>query len=273
MNRLQFAAAAAALGLAVAGPVSPAHAADWSDASVGIRYGTRFSEPGVGSGITKAIGNFTYVSGDKLGSNFLTLDVLKSNDRDPEAGGGGGAQEEYFIYERAFSMNAMTDNKGGYGPFKDVDLTARIDLSSKNTQFAPRVRKFRPGFALDMPVPAGFWHLGLQAYHENNHNGIVGTDVTFKTTWAIASAWSIPAGPGAFNGFLDVIGPKGRDGFGNQTKTETLLQMKYLFDCGHGLKAGVGYEYWNNKFGNNASLDATGGSKQNAPMLVAEYHF
>lgn len=251
-----------------------AQAANWSDASVGVRYGTQFAEPGVGTGISKTIFNFTYVSGDNLGTNFFTGDVLQSDDKDPEAGGGGGAQEFYGIFQRGFSMSSMTGNKGGYGPLKDISLTIRADLSSKNTQFAPRVRKLRPGVAFSLPVPAGFWDVGVQAYHETNHNGIVGKDVTFKTTWALASAWAIPLGPGSFGGFLDVVGPKGTDGFGADTKMETLLQVHYLFDLGKsGFKAGVAYEYWHNKFGNDASADPTGGSKASTPMVMAEYHF
>jgi hypothetical protein len=251
-----------------------AQAANWSDASVGVRYGTQFAEPGVGTGIAKTIFNFTYVSGDNLGSNFFTGDLLQSDDKDPEANGGGGAQEFYGIFQRSFSFSSMSGNKDGYGPFKDLSLTIRADLSSKNTQFAPRVRKLRPGIGASLPVPSGFWDVGVQLYHETNHNGIVGTDVTFKTTWALASAWSIPAGPGEFGGFADVIGPKGKDGFGADTKTEVLVQMHYLFKVGGtGLKAGVGYEYWNNKFGNDASADPTGGAKASTPMLMAEYHF
>lgn len=263
-----------ALAAAMALLAGAAHAANWSDASVGVRYGTRFAEPGVGTGISKDIYNFTYVSGDNLGSNFFTVDFLQSSDKDPEAGGGGGAQEVYAIYQRGFSFSSMTGNKNGYGPFKDLSLTLRFDMSSKNTQFAPRVRKIRPGISASLPVSAGFWDVGVQVYHESNHNGIVGTDVTFKTTWALASAWSVPLGPGDFGGFLDVIGPKGKDGFGADTKTETLLQVHYMLPVGKtGLKAGVGYEYWNNKFGNEASADPTGGSKQSAPMVMAEYHF
>lgn len=272
MMTLHAAAAAAALGLCCTAGM----AANWSDAAVGLRYGTDFAEPAVGTGIKKTILSFTYVAGDNLGTSFFTGDVLKSDGKDPDAGGGSGAQEFYGIFERSFSLGAMSGRKEGYGPFKDLSLTVRADLSSKNTAFAPRVRKLRPGVSVALPVPAGFWNLGLQAYHETNHNGIVGKDVRFKTTWAIASAWSIPLGPGSLGGFLDVVGPKGKDGFGADTKMETLLRLQYLFDVGgpkSGFKAGLAYEYWNNKFGNDSAKDVTGGARAKTPMLVAEYHF
>lgn len=91
----------------------------------------------------------------------------------------------------------------------------------------------------------------------------------------MASAWFVPACPGTVGGFLSVIGPKGKNGFGVDIKTETLLRVRYLFDIGDktGFKAGVAYEYWRNMFGNDASKDGSRGSKASTPMLVGEYHF
>jgi hypothetical protein len=253
-------------------PFAAAHAADWSDTSVGLRLGNHFAEPGLTPKIAKTIFNFTTINGDKLGTNLIVGDVLLSDNKDPAAGGGGGAQEFYGFYQRTFSLNALTGSKG-FGFFKDLSLVGRGDLSAKNTTFAPRVRKLRFGIAADLPVPAGFWNVGVQAYHETNHNGIVGKEVHFDTAAALTSVWSIPiAGIASFGGFLDIVGPKGKDGFGGQTKTETLFRATLLADLGKtGLKAGVGLEYWANKFGNNAKL--VPGSKVTTPMLLAEYHF
>ncbi len=268
IHRLSALAAAAWLA-------GSAHAADWSDTSVGLRYGNRFAEPGISDKIAKSIFNITHVSGDKLGTNLIIGDVLMSDSKDPEAGGGGGAQEFYGIFQRSFSLAALTAHQGGYGFAKDIALVGRLDLSSKNTAFAPRVRKLRVGGDVSLPVPAGFWTVGLQVYHESNHNGIVGKDVNFDTTGALVSAWAIPvAGMATFGGFLDVVGPKGKDGFGADTKTETVLRTTLMFDVGgakSGVKAGIGWEYWRNKFGNDAGT--VPGSKQSTGLLLAEYHF
>lgn len=250
-----------------------ASAAPWSDNSIGIRHGTGFSEAGVGDAIHKTIYNFSHASGDRLGGNFFTVDVYKSGGNDPAAHSASGAQEIYGFYQRTFSLAALTEHSGGYGPVKDISLLLRADMGSKNTAFAPRPRKYRLGLVAALPVGAGFWDLGLSAYKESNHNGIVGREVRFDTTWSLTSAWSLPAGPGAFGGFLSVTGPKGRDGFGNQTRSETLLRVQYLFDVGRGFKAGVAYEYWRNMYGNDERLDATRGSRGRLPMLVVEQHF
>jgi hypothetical protein len=48
---------------------------------------------------------------------------------------------------------------------------------------------------------------------------------------ALVSAWAIPvSGLGTFAGFFDVTGPKGKDGFGDETRTEVLVRAKFMFD-------------------------------------------
>ena len=253
-------------------------ASDWSSNSVGYRYVPDQSEPGVASKVSKNVLSFTHVSGDKLGGNFFTIDLLKSSKNDPANGNSQGAQEWYGFYQRSFSLGAMTGNKEGYGFAKDLKLTARLDAGSKNTFFAPSPLKLRLGIAADLPVAAGFWDMGLGVMKESNNNGIVGKSVSFKAAPALSTAFAIPAfGLGAFTGFADVIGPKGKDGFGARTKTETLARVTYMFDIGgpkSGIAAGLGVEYWNNKFGcNNAASFVKNSCTATSGLLALEYKF
>jgi len=265
---------AALISLSLAG--TAAIAADWSSSSIGYRYAPSQSEPGVSDKVSKNILTFTHVSGDKLGTNFFTIDLLKSNSVDPARGGGGGAQEGYGFYQRDFSLKALTGNTTGYGFAKDIKLVARGDAGTKNTAFAPAPRKLRVGVSAAMPVSAGFWDIGIQAYKESNHNGIVGKTVHFDLAPALVTAWAIPvSGIGTFSGFVDVVGPKGKDGFGADTKTEILARTKFMFDImgpKSGLTAGIGIEYWDNKFGNNNSTASVKNSaKATTPLLLVEY--
>ena len=258
-----------------------AMAADWSHDSVGYRYYSAQSEPATSDKVAKNVLNFTHVSGDKLGTNFFSIDHLTSDNSDPANGGGNGASEWYGFYKRSFSLSAMTGNKGGYGFAKDVSLTARVDAGAKNTAFAPAPNKVRVGFSADMPVSAGFWNIGLEAYKETNNNAFAGHAVNFDTVPALTSAWSIPVSSigATFGGFLDVIAAKGKDAFGVQTASETLLEANLMFDVGgakSGLKAGVGVQYWNNKFGcDNGNAAATNGKTNSctatSPMLLLSY--
>jgi hypothetical protein len=127
-----------------------------------------------------------------------------------------------------------------------------------------------------MPVTAGFWDVGLEVMKESNHNGVVGKDVSFSSAPVFTTAWAVGMGPGAFTGFLDIVGAKGKDGFGDETKTETLGRALYMIDVAGpkaGLKAGVGVEYWNNKFGcNNAKSFKKNSCTATTPVLIVEYH-
>jgi hypothetical protein len=251
-------------------------AADWSSDTVSYRYVSAQSEPGVVHEVAKNVLSFTHVSGDKLGSNFFTVDLLKSSAEDPANGSAQGAQEWYGFYKRTYSLKALTHSASDYGIFKDIGLTARLDAGSKNTTFAPSPFKVRVGANVSLPVSAGFWDVGLEAYKERNNNGIVGKSVSFDVVPALTSAWAIPvSGVGTFTGFMDIVGPKGKDGFDSETKTETLLRAMMMFDLGgpkSGLQAGFGLEYWNNKFGcNNASSNVKDSCKATTPVLQLNY--
>ncbi len=256
-----------------------AFAADWSNNSITYTYAPHQSEPGVSDKVAKNIMTFTHVSGDKLGSNLFNIDLLKSNSADQANRGGGGAQEWYGFYQRNFSLNAMTGNKTGYGIAKDLNLTARVDAGAKNTEFAPAPRKLRLGMSAAMPVSAGFWDIGVAAYKETNHNGTefaVTRDVSFDVAPSLSSAWSIPVGGiGSFGGFASVVGPKGKDGFGAETATETLIRATFMFNVmgpKSGLTAGVGVEYWNNKFGCKNSLSRVKDScTSTTPLVLVSY--
>ena len=265
-------AALVSLMLAATGAI----AADWSSNAIGYRYAPSQSEPGVSSKVAKNILNFTHVSGDSLGSNLFTIDLLKSSANDPANGNGKGAQEWYGFYQRNFSLSAMTGNKTGYGFAKDLSLTARVDAGAKNTAFAPSPLKLWLGMEAAMPLSAGFWNIGASAYKETNNNGIVGKSVAFKVAPALTTAWAVPVGGiGTFGGFGSIVGPKGKDGFGVETKTETLIQARFMFDVmgpKSGLTAGVGVEYWNNKFGcDNGVKFVKNSCKATTPLLLVEY--
>jgi len=267
--------------LAILFVTTGASSADFAENSIGYRYAPNQSEPGVASKVSKNIFTFTHFSTDSLGTNFFTIDYLNSGSNDPANGGGKGATEYYGFYQRNFSLSAMTGNKTGYGFVKDLSLTARVDAGTKNTTFAPAPFKVQLGVEAAMPVSAGFWNVGLAAYKETNYNGIVfpgkvAGGVSFKVAPALNTAWAIPvAGLGTFAGFASIVGPKGKDGFGADTKTETLLRAKFMFDVmgpKSGLTAGVGVEYWNNKFGcDNGKANPANSCTATTPLLLVEY--
>ena len=274
------------LALALAALVAlPAAAADWSDTFIGYRSSTQFREPGIDGTLSKDIVQLSHVSGWAYGTNFFNVDMLMSDKGDPAANGKTGANEVYVVYRGALSLSKIHSKDLGFGPVRDISITGGFDFNSKDNAFASKKRFLVFGPTFNLKVPSGFLDLGIWASHEQNFNGIVGKSVDFKTTYLISAAWGIPFQIGAvgaeFKGYANYEGAKGKDGFGVETKPETLANLSLLFDISpvFGAKkkvyVGGGFEYWNNKFGgqnSDASAPATN-KRVTAPMPQLQIHF
>lgn len=265
----------------------PAAAEDSSDTFIGYRYGTRFREPTIPHEITKSIVEFAYASTYRYGSNYLNLDYFKSDSNDPASGtDSGGAVEFYLTYRNQLHYGKLTGTPLAFGVVRDMALTAGFDLNTKNTTVAPRKQVIVVGPTVKLDVP-GFLDVGLWYYRERNHCGIAPclapdahSELTFDPTYLLNATWGIPFHLGAvplkFQGFVNFVGPKGKDYTNHDTAKETLLRTSLMLDVGQvvaGRKntvfAGVGYEYWHNKYGNPPGV----GTQVHAPQLQLEWHF
>jgi hypothetical protein len=275
----------------------PAAAADWADAFLGLRYGTGFQDPTIAKQEEKTVLQIGYVSNYAYGSNFVNVDMLRSDLSDPANNGGQGAQETYITYRHHLAFGkAFTGKPLNAGILKDIAFTAGFDWNAKNTAFAPGKFAMVAGPTFQFKLPKGFFDLGLLWYKERNHNAFGTTPASnpkkadFDGTAMLSAAWGIPIalGPvnGTFKGFANYIGKKGKDAAGVQTEPETLSRFTWLVDLGAlitGRKGaflvGPGFEYWQNKFGNpNPIPTATAGvSKPNdttkTPTIQVEWHF
>lgn len=260
-----------------------AQAATWSDTFIGYRYGTQFTEPSNPRNVEKHVFQFTHVSGYALGQNFLNLDLLQSDSSDPANGGESGATEAYLTYRHQLHYGKLFGEALSFGPVKEVALSGGIDLNTKNTEFAPRKRMLLAGPTLKFDVPRGFVDLSLFYAHEWNHCGASFCDVgeiEFEPYYQISLAWGLPFEVGVLpmklQGFYNYNGKKGNDYQGNATKPEQLMRTSLMLDVGkiawseeNQLWAGVGYEFWRNKFGNHGKP----GVDTDAPTLQLEWHF
>jgi nucleoside-specific outer membrane channel protein Tsx len=260
----------------------PLSAADWSDTFFGYRTSSQFREPGIAQPVAKNILQLSHASGWAYGTNFFNVDMLLSDKGDPAVNGKSGANEVYVVYRGALSLGKLSGKDLGFGPVRDVSLTAGFDINAKDSAFGSKKRFLVFGPTLNFKVPRGFVDLGLWACHEQNYNGIVGRSVDFKTTYVVSAAWNIPVMEDlVFKGFANFVGPKGKDGFGVETKAETLADLSLLYDISPLFRtqkkvyAGVGFEYWNNKFGGANNNGATGAvnNRVTAPMAQVQIHF
>jgi hypothetical protein len=265
------------VGLALA--AKPAQAElQWSDNAFQLSYGTTYREPFNTKDIAKTTVTYTHVDGYKWGSNFLNIDGLYSTSGQGDdlqglnAVPSAGAFEVYVVYRNTLSLNKITGSKTfEIGPVvRDVGIVVGVDVNTKNHAFSSR--KIMPigGVGLSFNVP-GFLNLELLANKEWGVNGIAGRSTSFDVTPTIAASWGIPVyGPVSFEGWASVNFPKGNGGItGGDTGTEIHAVPKLMVDVGQllgskGYQIGVGFEYWQNKFGskdgNGTNEDPTGGS-------------
>jgi hypothetical protein len=263
----------------------------FSDNSLSYRYGWQFREPGVtnsahanGIDIPKHILTFTHVDGGAMWSNFINLDALFSSARDPANNSPkAGAIEVYGIYRGDLSLNKATRSQMfSYGSIlRDVTFQIGGDFNTKNTAFAPEKKLLVFGPDFQWNIPGGFLSTAIQFSKDWNNNGIAGRTVDFDPAIEFEAVWSVPIPltslPLSFTGFANLIGPKGKDGFGNGTKTEILAEPRISLDLGalafekpNRLDAFVGYQYWLNKFGNDNTR--VPGALANTVFFGLRYH-
>ncbi len=285
--------------LAVASVVSLTAAAPakadifFQDTYISVRNLWQDKQPGTVGNVNETAGNIQYVNAWTYGSNFVSLDIEDFSKKDganqtgyaPHAKVTSDSMELYAVFATTFSGNAITGTKNfAFGPVKDVGFTLGYETDTQDDQFASYKRfvEFGPTFSID--VPKGFLNIGIYATHEWNTNAYLANNSTnYNIAPKVSVAWLFPISLGSvsakFEGFVNVIGPKGRGGTGDSPHgTEILAHPKILFDVGKmvGLKpgqfdAGIGYEYWYNKFGNQSKYLVS--TQQNAFFIEAGYHF
>ena len=281
----------AILGCAlIAAGLSAAHAADWSDTYIGYRYGTSFGEPFNNEDIAKNIFNLGHVSGYKYGTNFLNVDMLLSDSKDPASpGSSSGAQEIYVVYRHTLDLGKVTGRPESFkfGPIRGVGLTAGFDANTKDDAgYNSKKRMLVAGPTVMLDVP-GFLNVSiLQLWESNapyNKFSHTATDrYDYDPHPMLSLAWGIPIGslPLSFEGYANFIASKGKNEFGGGTKPETNIDMQVMYDASSLLgaskntaKVGLEYQYWRNKFGNDHTGAAGSGAFAKTPMIRAEYHF
>ncbi len=262
-----------------------ATAADWSDTSIGYRTGSEYAEPFNTNKIRKTILNLNHVSGYKYGGNFFNADMLFSDNKDPAgAGSTNGATEIYVVYRHTLDLQKVTGKSFKFGPVRSVGLVGGFDVNTKTDAGYNSKKQMLvagPSFGMDVP---GFLNVGIFWLWESNAPYNTFTRVsTPRYDYAphpmIGVTWGIPLGNNfSFAGFANFITEKGKNEAGRDTAMETNVDMQVMYDFSgtigakpNTFKAGIGYQYWENKFGNDAGKIA--GATANTPMIRAQYHF
>jgi nucleoside-specific outer membrane channel protein Tsx len=261
--------------LAVLGAVAQgAMAAEWSDTSMGVRYGTKFQEPFNGQDIKKTIINITHADGYKYGTNFFNVDLLDSDAKD------NNAQEAYVVYRHTLDLGKVSNRKFEFGPVRGLGMTAGFDWNTKNDPgYGSRKRMLVLGPTAFIDVP-GFLNVSVVALWESNQPAAAKIDrYDYDVHPALMAGWGIPLGAGfSFEGYLNYIAAKGKNEFGGPTVAELNFDGQVMYDVSphvgaakNTFKVGFEYQYWRNKFGN--PHETVPGAFAKTPQIRAEYHF
>ena len=267
----------------------------FSDTQVSYYHEFTAKEPGIpatkgnplnGRPIPKNVVNISHVDAWEYGTNFLSLDPKGFAFPNLGIQTGIGATEAYGIYRGTLSGNAITGTKAFNVPgiVKDISLSYGTDLNSKDQAFGSEKRLVVAGLNFAFDVPAGFLNLSVHASKEFNRNGIVPLpfrDVEFNFTPEFEIVYSIPLTftnlPLSIVGFNNIVCPKGTDGFGNKTVTEFLSRSNLVLDVGklvydqpNKVDAFIGFQYWRNKFGNDAAT--TPGAEEKTFLAGFAFH-
>lgn len=279
-------------------PASPLPFFVVNDNTISLSYQFTATDPGIftpsGSTFGKTVVNFTHFDIWGYGTNFFTIDLLKSAAMDaasPCLGPGPGctgATEIYGLFRSTFGFNEIFKTKAfSMGPLLDVSLEVGADANSENSFLAPAKKDIVAGLEFTFGLPyKGHFNISPLYYKEWNHNsfltpaftpgGPIDGNTNFNGTWAIETNYAMDLGflpdsiPLTFSGYANFYGPKGTGissavplavvrpttvEFNSQQKL-SLDVSKMIFGAAysHYLDVWVAYRYWQNKFGLDHSI-------------------
>jgi len=264
----------------------------YQDFYLSYRYVPNNTQPGDDDGhsIPANEVNLSYDNGWTYGSNFFSLDFEQFSKGDPSVSIYGnedlGSSEFYGVFRTTLSGDKIFGaKKFAFGPIADVGLQLGGDYDVQNDSFGSYKRLLVAGPEFDVAMPAGFWSISPQISHEWDTNGFAegGPATSFSPTMEIETAWLYPFNLGPvplqFTGYANFIGPKGKGYPGDfYHKAEILLHPKVLVDVGSligytpgKLMAGIGYEYWFNKFG--STKPPLQGTQEHTVFFEVGYNF
>jgi hypothetical protein len=190
MSYRKKAIAAAVLSLAALVPAGSAAAADLPAKAVKAKpvadvpfflvndnrltYAYQFTatSPGTTDKTAKQVFAFTHFDVWAYGTNFINLELLKSDHADPASPclaafqGCAGAAEFYGLFRSTFGWNEIFGTKAfSMGPLRDISFVVGADGETENQFLAPNKKDVVAGlqFAFDLPYK-GFFNVNPLFY-------------------------------------------------------------------------------------------------------------
>jgi len=292
-------------------PVAAAPMFFVNDNTVSYSYQFNATDPGIKGKFGKNVFSFTHFDVWAMGTNFFTVDLLKSPSADPSApcmsasSQCSGATEIYGLFRSTLGLNQVFGTKAfSMGPLNNVSLEVGADFNTENNYVAPAKKSLVAGLQFSFGLPyKGYFNISPLYFKEWNHNSYLssvnGGTTEFDGTWAVETVYALPLGflpesvPLTFSGRAAFYGPKGKGNSAEQFQTVTTFnsEQRLTLDVGKmafgSSKADlvsvfVAYRYWTNKFGISETKNTNvcqpaygfvGSCKENAATLGLNVKF
>ncbi|AFJ01501.1 nucleoside-binding outer membrane protein [Methylophaga frappieri] len=236
-------------------------ALDWSVTELQWQRGA-LKSPGFAGGVKSQTDILTlqHASGWQYGEHFFFADYL-NDDRDD----GFNDNDLYLEYYGALSLSKMSGRDLTLGWLKDVSIIGGINYARE-----AKVLKYLPGLRFSWRLPGfHFFNTDITAYIDDSKGLRNGGAPKESDSYMIDVNWGVPFTLGqqrfSFEGHIEYIGSR-HDEFGSPVRHWILAQPQFRWDMGYALFnrqdvlfAGIEYQWWQNKLGDDSDERAVQG--------------
>lgn len=222
---------------------------DFTTTEIHYQYGNNFERAFSSEGKQSAsIYTLQHVNGWKYGDNFFFVDFTDASDTNTDV---------YSEFYSNFSLGKILDQEISVGPIKDIGIIAGVNYSRD-----AKVYKYLPGIRLSWDIPKfAFLNTDITAYIDDSRGVNRGGAPTESNSYMIDVNWAMPFSLGSHDfsieGHIEYIDGRSNE-FGGEVKSHVLGQPQFRYDLGKTLfntprvlYAGLEYQFWVNKLGDN----------------------
>lgn len=222
----------------------------WQNNEIQFQYGTNYKQayvPGSPAENQKII-TLQHANGWKYGDNFFFIDFIDGDDT---------GRDIYGEIYTNLSFEKITGATIDVGPLTDIGFIAGFNHARE-----AKVYKYLPGLRLDWDVPGfAYLHTDITAYIDDSQGVSKGGAPSEDDSFMVDVSWARPFSVGvhdfSIEGHVEYIGSRDNE-LGGDVEAHILGQPQLRYDLGKALfnkpqtlYAGIEYQFWVNKLGDD----------------------
>lgn len=222
---------------------------DWTATEIQFQYGNNYERAfSAESDQHASVYTLQHADGWKYGDNFFFVDVTNAENT---------GEDIYSELYSNFSLGKILDKEISFGPIDDIGVIAGINYSKD-----AKVIKYLPGVRLSWNIPNfAFLNTDITAYIDDSRGVKSGGAPTESNSYMVDVNWALPFSVGkhdfSLEGHVEYIDSRSNE-FGGKVNHHVLGQPQLRYDLGKTffdkpgfLFAGLEYQFWINKLGDD----------------------